>query len=39
MSSGQVLMKISYLFFLAIIVAVCGTVFFHKYDITLREVD
>lgn len=39
MSSGQALMKISYLFFLAIIVAVCGTVFFHKYDITLREVD
>lgn len=39
MSFGQVLLKILYLFLLAIIVAVCGTVFFHKYDITLREVD
>lgn len=39
MSSGQLLMKILYLFLLAVMVAVCGTVFLKKYDITLREVD
>lgn len=39
MSFGQLLMKILYLFLLAVMVAVCGTVFLKKYDITLREVD
>ena len=39
MSFGQVLIKIVYLYFLAVSVSVYGMVFFKKYDITLREVD
>lgn len=39
MSSGQVMIKIVYLYLLATSVFVYGMVFFKKYDITLREVD
>ena len=39
MSFGQVLIKIVYLYFLAVSVSAYGMVFFKKYDITLREVD